>query len=67
MQGLKLSSKLRLPCWTGNRETMMHHIDYAHHINDLIYISQGNMSKNDTKSKLYIESIATYSRIDSDY
>ena len=29
--------------WTGNRKTMMHHIDCAHYINDLKYISQGNV------------------------
>ena len=33
---------------------MMHHIDYAHHVNDLKFISQGDMSKANTKSKLYI-------------
>ena len=34
--------------------TMMRHLDYAHHMNDLKYISQGDMSKNNTKSKLYL-------------
>ena len=36
-----------------NREPR-NHDDHAHHINDLKHISQGDMSKNNTKSKLYI-------------
>ena len=31
---------LESPAWTGNRETVTHHIAYAHYINDLKYISR---------------------------
>ena len=48
--------------WTGKRETMLHHIDYAHHINYLKYISQGNMYKNNY-IKIVHSGIATYSRM----